>query len=73
MRSGFAAAGLACVALIFLVALTGGADAVDPRNIQDNAAVPAGGLDSSHTVGQTFIFHYPNLHVWRCGGSFPPI
>ncbi|HEX7619337.1 MAG TPA: hypothetical protein VF480_11545, partial [Verrucomicrobiae bacterium] len=63
MRSGLVSAGLACVALILLVAFTGGADAVDPRNIQENVAVAAGALEASSTVGQTFLFHYPNLHA----------
>src|SRR5512136_2407507 len=63
MRLGLVAAGLACVGLILLAAFTGGADAVDPQNIQENAAVAAGALDISHTVGQSFVFHYPNLHA----------
>ncbi|HEX7589292.1 MAG TPA: DUF6541 family protein, partial [Anaerolineae bacterium] len=63
MRSGWVGAGLACVALILLVAFTGGADAVDPRTIQENVAVAAGALTTSNPVGQTFLFHYPDLHA----------
>ncbi len=49
------------IGLILLVALTGDADAVDPRNVQENAAIPAGALDAAHTLGQTFVFHAPRL------------
>jgi hypothetical protein len=63
MRSRLIAVVLACVGLILLVALTGNADAVDPRNVQDNTAVPAGELVRSQTVGQTFVFHYAHLHA----------
>ena len=63
MRSGWAGAGLACVGLILLAAFTGGADAADPWNIQDNVAVAPSPLDASHTVGQTFVFHYTHLHA----------
>jgi len=50
------------VGLILLIALTGNADAIDFSNIQDNAAVPAGDLSGASTIGQTFVFHYPDLH-----------
>ncbi len=51
------------VALILLAAFTGDSDAVDPRNIQDNVARPAGALDAAHTLGQTMVFRMPRLRA----------
>jgi hypothetical protein len=57
--------GLCCllVSICLLTVLTGSSDAVDPWNIQDNAAVPAGALDGANTIGQTFVSHFPGLHA----------
>jgi Family of unknown function (DUF6541) len=61
MRSVLIISLLICIGLIILVALTGAADAIDPANVQDNAAIPAGDLTGAHTIGQTFVFHHPRL------------
>ncbi len=50
-------------ALILLVAFTGDSDSVDPRNIQENVAIPVGALDAAHTLGQTMVFRKPRLHA----------
>jgi len=47
--------------LVLLTVLTGSSDTVDPWNIQDNLVVPAGELNGSNTIGQTFVAHYPRL------------
>ena len=49
--------------LVLLTALTGNSDSIDAWNVQDNTALPAGNLDSAHTVGQTFRAHDARLHA----------
>lgn len=56
------------IALLILVAFTGNADVIDPLNIQDNVAVPAGELSGSNTIGQTFVFHFPCLDAIQVRG-----
>ncbi|MDE3087799.1 MAG: hypothetical protein KGJ80_00230 [Chloroflexota bacterium] len=51
------------IAIILLTALTGGSDAIDPWNVQENTVGVAGPLDASHTIGQTFVSRYPRLHA----------
>ncbi len=63
MRPALIVSLLICAGLVTLVALTGAADAIDPSNVQDAAALPAGDLTGTHTVGQTFLFHYPGLEA----------
>jgi hypothetical protein len=62
MRSGFVFSILAGIVLILLAAFTGDADAIDPWNVREDAAIPAGDLSSANTVGQTFVSHFPRLH-----------
>jgi hypothetical protein len=52
-----------CVGAILVAAYGAGSDAPDPQNVQESAAVLAGRLDAADTVGQSFRFHYPNLHA----------
>ena len=47
--------------LILLLAFTGSGDVVDPLNVQDDAARPAGNLTDATTIGQTFVAHSPRL------------
>jgi len=47
--------------LVLLTAFTGNSDSIDPWNVQDNAALPAGNLDSAHTIGQTLRAHKARL------------
>ena len=47
--------------LIFLLAFTGSGDVVDPSNVQDDAARPAGNLTDATTIGQTFVAHAARL------------
>lgn len=62
MRRLNASAGLAlALGIILLTTFTGNADAIDPWNIQDSAAAPAGALNAAHTVGQTFRAHAARL------------
>jgi hypothetical protein len=49
------------ITLIVLLAFTGSGDVVDPLNVQDDAARPAGNLSGAITIGQTFIAHSPRL------------
>ncbi|MBI4787815.1 MAG: hypothetical protein HY782_12285 [Chloroflexi bacterium] len=51
------------ICLVLLTALTGHSDAIDPRTIQDNAAVPVFASAGPGVVGQTFVSHYPRLHA----------
>jgi hypothetical protein len=50
------------IVLLIALALTGNGDAIDVLNIQDDTAIPAGELSGTHTLGQTFVAHQPNLH-----------
>src|SRR5512142_705601 len=72
----FIGLGLLLVSICLLTMLTGGSDAVDPWNIQDNAAVPAGALDGPDTIGQAFVSHFPGLHAlqirWILSAEFVP-
>ena len=61
MRSALIISLLLCIGLITLVTLTGAADAIDPANVHDHATISAGDLTGAHTIGQTFVFHYPRL------------
>ncbi len=62
--------------LILLTAWTGYSDAVDLRNIQEDASVPAGAL-TSERIGQTLVAHQPRLHAlevrWIVPAGFQPI
>ncbi len=49
------------IALIILLAFTGSGDVVDPSNIRDDAAHPAGNLIGATTLGQTFVARAPRL------------
>ena len=49
--------------LILLTAFTGNADFIDPRNVQENASIPAGVLSGANTIGQTFISYTDRLHA----------
>lgn len=40
--------------LVLLTAFTGNSDSIDAWNVQDNAALPAGKLDATHSLGQIF-------------------
>ncbi len=61
--------------LILLTAWTGYSDAVDLRNIQEDAAVAAGAL-TSERIGQTFVAHQSRLHAlevrWIVPADFRP-
>lgn len=52
---------LAGLALIGWLAQTGAPGVVDPLNVQDNLASPAGHLNEAHTLGQTLLVHSPRL------------
>jgi hypothetical protein len=54
---------IAGLVLILLTAFTGNADFIDPRNVQENASIPAGVLSGANTIGQTFISHADRLHA----------
>lgn len=45
------------IGLIVLLVLNGRSAVIDPLNIQDDAAIPAGALSDAHTIGQTFVAH----------------
>ncbi len=66
---------LSALALILLALFTGDSDAIDPANIQDNAALPAGNLATPNRIGQTFLSRYPQLHAiqvrWIRSGDSP--
>ncbi|MCL4395867.1 MAG: hypothetical protein M1482_13870 [Chloroflexi bacterium] len=62
MRWSLAALAI-CIGAVLIAGYGSSSDAADPQNIQEAAAVPAGRLDAVHTIGQSFRFHYPNLHA----------
>ena len=49
------------ISLVFLLAFTDSGDVVDPLNVQDDTARPAGNLTGAITIGQTFVAHSPRL------------
>lgn len=67
----FALAGLALLAWMMLTDAPG---SVDPLNIQDHRAIPAGQLHDAHTLGQTFVAHSARLSAiqvcWVTSGDF---
>jgi hypothetical protein len=74
MRASRVVALLSIAAFILLIALAGNASAIDAWNIQENAATPAGALDSARVVGQTFHSRVPRLNAlevrWIVSGDF---
>ena len=63
MRRSWILAILIGVSFLIWMALETRSDTPDLRNIQDNAEVSAGELDSANSLGQTFISHSPRLHA----------
>jgi hypothetical protein len=61
--------------IVLLTAWTGYSDAVDLRNIQEDAAVAAGAV-TSERIGQTFVVHQSRLHAlevrWIVPDDFQP-